>query len=277
MRALFKITTLLIITSSSLLAKIDGYYYNPKLRESIRIIEHRNDVIIKGLFSDNRISRFDRIERNTYEDRYGNLLICEDRNTIKLKRWRTRDYIRFDKIDEHRGRNDWYRYHDYDDNCDDRNRHSGYDDRYRDDRYRDNRYRDEKGYNDRYYNDNYRNDNFDRYPKDDKRKNIPDYNNSDYQSRSIDFSNSRLIGTWEGKNRSFGTVAIIDTRDGLKAKFSGTTNWVTYTKSTSRPNEYIDDRGNRYIFDEDNDGKWFPSDKDKKVIELKKISDEVKY
>jgi hypothetical protein len=225
---------------------MEGYYYNPRLRESIRIIEHRNDVIVKGLFSDSRLVRFNKINKNTYEDRYGNLLICEDRNTIKIKRWRTRDYIRFDKVDDHRGRSDWHRYHDYDDICDDRYDHyHGYRD---DDRYRGSK-----------------------YDRDDIRK------NPEYTSRSRIIPIDRLVGTWEVIHGNFNDVAIIDTRDGLKAKFSGTTNWVSYIKSTTRKNEYLDDRGNRYVFDDDRFAKWYPADKGKTVIEMRKVSSEVRY
>jgi hypothetical protein len=262
MRAIFKIATLLFISITSVLAGIDGYYYNPRLHESIRIIEHNRDVVIKGLFNDNRITRFEKVRGRTYEDRYGNILVCEDRNTVKLKRWRTRDYIRFDKVDDHRGRDDWHRYHDYDDDCDVDRR---YDDRY------DNRH----GHHEHY--DNRRYDNYDSKDKEYKSDRKNDYYRGDQSIAFNSGSSTRFVGTWDVKNGNYNSVAIIDTREGLKAKFSGTTNWVNYTQSQSRSNEYIDDRGNRYIFDRDDEGKWFPADKGKKVIDLKKVSNEVRY
>jgi hypothetical protein len=270
MRTLLNTTMLLIFTYTTLAAsQIEGYWYNPRLRESIRIVEYRNDIIVKGLFSENRSTRFIKIGRRTYEDREGNLLLCEDKNTILIKRWRARDYMRFDKVDDRRGRSEWYSYHDYDDHCDD---HDGWHEDRAHSSYDRDRYKDYEHYRNREKRDVYREGN--RYRDNDDKYNRNDKQHNKYNNKDINLS--AVIGTWEVKNDRFNSVAIIDTRDGIKAKFSGTSNWISYTRS-SRLNEYIDARGNRYIFEEEDKVKWYPIDKDRKVLELKKVSNEVNY
>lgn len=72
-------------------------------------------------------------------------------------------------------------------------------------------------------------------------------------------------------------IAMVKTRDGLKAKYSGTTRWVSYQADNNRKDEFVDDKGNRYVFHSHTSATWYSNDHRNQVIPLKKISDEVKY
>ncbi len=264
-------------------SELNGYWYNPRIRESIRIIADGEFLLVKGLFREDVTSVFKCKGRNKYHDRIGNKIYIEDRYTIKLKRNRGGDYIRFEKVDDLYGRSNWRKYHDYNDDCS-RDRYYYDKDEYRyenrkyDDRYENKRYEDDRYDNDKYDNDRYV------YEMNDTRKKDKSHGNSkrlelepNDNSNSENLSVSNIIGTWKTKDNRYTTVAIIDTRDGIKAKFSGSTKWVDYKVSKMRPNEYIDSKGNRYVFNSSGKSTWYPADSKLKSIELEKIDSEVRY
>lgn len=84
-----------------------------------------------------------------------------------------------------------------------------------------------------------------------------------------------LEGTWAAEGSI--DIAMVKTRDGLKAKYGGTTRWVSYQIVNNKDDEFIDENGNRYVFHHSTSATWYPKDHRNKPIHLKKISDDVKY
>ncbi|HOY12715.1 MAG TPA: hypothetical protein PLY70_06220 [Saprospiraceae bacterium] len=83
--------------------------------------------------------------------------------------------------------------------------------------------------------------------------------------------NGSLEGTWRSTNPTK-SVVILLTRDGLKAKFSGTTNWISYTQQDSSKT-YIDKNGNHYDFHSAGVGNWIHSNGVHKVNIVKFTND----
>lgn len=84
-----------------------------------------------------------------------------------------------------------------------------------------------------------------------------------------------MEGTWRA-DRSI-DIAMVKTREGLKAKYGGTTRWVSYQTVNNKWNEYIDENGNRYLFHNDKSATWYSNNRRNEPIQLKKISNDVKY
>ena len=95
------------------------------------------------------------------------------------------------------------------------------------------------------------------------------YQHQDYKDDII------IEGSWAAENSII--IAMLKTRDGLKAKYSGTTRWVSYQSVNNRKNEFVDNNGNRYVFHNNISATWYPKDQRNQAIPLKKISDDVKY
>jgi hypothetical protein len=247
MRIKFFTAILLILISNILSASdISGYWFNPRLQESIRIFKNQQFIFVKGLFSKNRTSKFKSKGRGVFVDKEGNSLILENRNTLKLRRRYANDYIRFEKVRDVDGHNDWKKFHDYDDDFEiSRN--------------------------------NFDISNTDDVYKANRSNQIDLYSRLGNNTISSTIPFEELAGTWEANDRRYPTVAIIDHREGLKAKFTGSTNWITYVLSKVGRNEFIDTKGNKYIFDTPSKAKWIPADPNAKIIEVVKTSSEVRY
>ncbi|MBK8699108.1 MAG: hypothetical protein IPN29_06025 [Saprospiraceae bacterium] len=72
-------------------------------------------------------------------------------------------------------------------------------------------------------------------------------------------------------------MAILETREGLKAKFAGTTRWVEYTQKENRSVDFVDKKGNNYRFLSENEVHWMTGEGNRPPGVLYKISDEVQY
>jgi hypothetical protein len=237
---------LFLLTNILSASDISGYWFNPRLNESIRIIKNKQFILVKGLFLENRTSKFKNKGRGVFVDRAGNSLILENRNTIRLRHRNANEYIRFEKVREIDGHNQWRKYHDYDDDFQNFNQYGE-------------RIKDGLGVESRSSSQN------------DSNQPI---NNA---SSRINIAFEELVGTWKAKDGRYPTVAIIDHREGLKAKFTGSTNWVTYLLIKEGINEFIDPKGNRYIFETQSKAKWISVDSKAKIIEIVKSSAEVQY
>ena len=101
-----------------------------------------------------------------------------------------------------------------------------------------------------------------------------DHPSNTYQNQHYE-DDTYIEGSWAADKSII--IAIVKTRDGLKAKYSGTTRWVSYQAVNNRRDEFVDDNGNRYIFHNNTSATWYPKDQRNQAIPLKKISDEVKY
>lgn len=241
--------------------RLTGYWVNPVFDEAIKIVDMRDGILVKGLFNTNRNIFFERINKNKFIDCKRNIIRIEDGRTLMFISRRSNEYIRFEKIYNDRSRghcnDDYYDPYDYPDkNGKYKNKNKG--------RSRDKNYDDDDEYGDDYrnfkdYDDNYLS------KKNDKSK-------VESRTKIIDHLNESINGTYEVKG-SKETVAITDTREGFKAKFSGSKNWVNYTRISNK--EFEDEKGNKYILNGKNLN-WISKDS-KKNFYLEKISDDIKY
>lgn len=236
------------------------YWYNGYLNKTIEIFQYEDGIEVKGLHSNRGYFWFQRRLSHLYFDRYGNKIKLH-RNKIVYYANRRNSRLTFlpvyDRFD-HRNCEDEYRdrrYHDHD-----------YYDRERYDDYRRN--------NNRHGADNtHRND----------RKSRPNTANRSYayEKRSISkndeityqeqISQDEIEGTWKVKDLSK-KVYIVDTRDGIKARFSDELKWYVY-KSKGQENEFIAENGQTYTL---KNGVLIWSNADlTKTFYMSKISDEL--
>jgi hypothetical protein len=115
----------------------------------------------------------------------------------------------------------------------------------------------------RSYDDNNRND---------RRRYQNDYDRYTDRNREGGFSSFSVIeGTYQSDNNRL--IAIVSTRDGFKAKFSGERTWKNYVRNGDT---FFDSDGNSYIRSNDNvliwKGKYSGN-----TIRLEKIDDEVRF
>jgi hypothetical protein len=220
---------------------LSGYWYSNAISSSIKIKEKRNALIIHGLEQCQGPTLFRRIDFDTYLDDIGNKIIVDCHNIIAFFPIHRNDYDRRIIFEKSQHPKKHHQNHNP-------NHHS---DQYNDD-------------GDYIY--NYKN-NSDEPP-----------HVSNYNSNPINWANFSeiVVGSWMIENDRI-SIAIIDTRDGLKAKFSGSSEWVTYFQSQENDSIFIDSKGNRYVFDGSKSAKWIPIDKKKSIISLIKISQIPKY
>lgn len=248
--------------------RLTGYWVNPVFDEAIKIVDMRDGILINGLFNTNRSIFFERINKNKFIDCKRNIIRLEDKETLIFISRRSHEYIRFEKTHYggHRGNcnDDDYYYDPYDHP----QKNGKYKQKYKG-KQREDRYEDEDDFGDDEFGDDYRNfkeyDDDYLYRKNSKPK-------SENKVKISDDLLKTIIGTYAVKG-SKETVVITDTREGFKAKFSGSKNWVNYTKASNT--EYIDEKGNKYTLI-GNTLNWISKDGKKNYI-LKKISDEIKY
>ena len=225
---------------------LTGYWLNPKLDVSIKVKQRADVLLVKGLMGNRETEIFEQVCKDKFVDHRGNTLIIENHNTLVFEKRNGRKYLRFRKI-----------------NDDDRNYGHG------------------KNRGNRWDEDDHFFDNDNNYPQKGDRQNDRDRyddesSRNNRQNNGWDNNNyaSRVSGTWTDREH---TVAIVDTRDGLKAKFSGSDKWVDYTMDRSGYGTFVDKKGNRYVFKNDNEVIWTSADRNKKDIVLRRLSNEVKY
>lgn len=218
---------------------LSGNWYSKRISENIKIVEKRDVLIVKGLGDCNDTRVFERINKRSFVDKVGNLLIAEHCDVLVFipNQGRHRREIIFEK-----------RKNDCHDNWFDRDDDDHYD--------RDNK-RDRGYWNDNRYDDG-------------------SYGQRQSSDGKWNNYEKNVSGTWDAGFRDK-SIAIIDTRDGLKAKFSGTTRWVEYVQNKHNPFEFSDDRGNKYVFSGSGKASWIPIDRSMKEIYLTKISDETQF
>ncbi len=87
-------------------------------------------------------------------------------------------------------------------------------------------------------------------------------------------SGSGLEGTWRISNFEK-DILILGQRDGMKAKIKGQQYWTNYKKINS--STFIDKNGNRYVIKNNTILEWLPSNKNEAKLELRKLSDDIKW
>lgn len=90
-----------------------------------------------------------------------------------------------------------------------------------------------------------------------------------------DFSPRDAEGTWQALGGI--DIAIVLTREGLRAKYSGTTHWVDYRMLGNDGITFEDNKGNRYVFSNATTATWYPAERNRNPIVLKKTDNQVKY
>lgn len=98
---------------------------------------------------------------------------------------------------------------------------------------------------------------------------------SSISKNSQSIISTSLEGTWES-NFPRKSVVILNTRDGIKAKFSGTDKWVSYETSEYSSKFYVDKKGNKYEFDGNGKCTWISSN-GKQRIDLIKIDNVLRF
>lgn len=86
---------------------------------------------------------------------------------------------------------------------------------------------------------------------------------------------SQLEGTWESK-RPNKEVAILETRQGFKVKFSGDRKWTNFESTAQDNTSFSDRKGNKYYVISSNEMEWSDR-KGNKIIRIRKISNDVRY
>jgi hypothetical protein len=234
------------------------YWYNGYLNRTIEIFQYEDGIEVKGLHSNLGYFWFQRRSSHSYFDRYGN----------KIKLYRTKIIYYSNR------RNSRLTFLPVYDRFDRRN----CEDEYRDRGYHDHDYYDRERYDD-YRRNNNRHGADNTYRKD--RKSRPSEANRSYEKRGITknenivtqdkVSNDEIEGTWKVKDLSK-KVYIVDTRDGIKARFSDELKWYVY-KSKGQENEFIAENGQTYTL---KNGVLIWSNGDlTKTFYMTKISDEL--
>ncbi len=219
---------------------LSGYWYNKMFLESIKVKEKKSALLVLGLEGYQGTRIFRRSANKCFADNAGNLFIIDQCNVliyIPFHRNRYRKIV-FDRIIELPR---------------DRGKSCHLQDN------KDDFYTKNEGYTETSEGRDFNYDN----SMQKKGSNWPNYAN-------------KVTGTWQPDIDGI-LVTIVETRDGLKAKFSGKTNWVTYIQNATNGYAFTDEHGNKYLFEDNGRAIWIPSDIEKEKIQLKKLSDEPRY
>ncbi len=220
---------------------LSGYWYSQHLSSSIKIKDKENVLLVKGLNGTNATQVFGRINAKTYEDKRGNRFIIDHCDAIFFisRRNHYPKKVFFEKIG--RAYND----------LNDRSHYKQHS----------------------YFEDDFENFDENNYGKPQSHTNSNEYQNG--RSNWLNYE-EKISGTWRTEKGNM-SIVIIDTRDGLKAKLTGTTKWVSYVQNIRKPYEFVDDNGNKYVFNEDLKATWISADRDKRTIPIYKSSSEMQY
>lgn len=236
------------------------YWYNGYLNRTIEINRFADGIEVRGLHSRNGSSWFERRSSNSYYDRYENKLKLINNKVIYYNRRKSSRLTflpRYSRSqNRHCGNDSRYRdmdYHDYGDNQDDY-----YDDRNSNHRNRDNeRYSNQQGYRDRETNRG--------LPIDEYRPNSS--NTFDKENTNIE----EIEGTWQVKDLNK-KVYIVETRDGIKARFSDELKWFDYKQGDDK-NEFTSENGQKYTLR--NGILTWSNHSRSKIFSLSKVSDDM--
>ena len=236
----------IILISLSTQASIginDGSWYNPYLQRNIFISHHRDGVKIKGIHSRYGWTWFERCGKNSFSDRYENTVKFAGNNRMvyykRNRRARLTFYPVSDRNYDHRSGN----------------RHDG-------------------GFR------NNINNNDDDWYSDNEPSGYRDYeSDNDVEGRG-DVSTTRKRrnhinpeGTWQSAEFDR-KVYIIDTRDGLKARFIDEHDWYIFKSDEKNKGVFYSDKGHRYECIDENNMLWIDSSGQRRY-KLIKISDDI--
>lgn len=211
----------------------EGNWYNPHLKRSIYITSYHDGIKVKGIHSRYGSTWFEKCGRNTYCDRYDNYFKVSGRDRLVFYKRDGRVRLTF--------------YPTRSNDCEPRSRYDDRDDDW---------YSDDRRYDDGYGDDDYNSRNRGKGRVINKR---PSYN----------FSPE---GTWQSSD--FGKkVFIVDTRDGLKARFSDDSKWYIFKNDDKKSGIYLGDKGHRYEYIDDN--LYWIDNVGQRKYKLTKISDAI--
>lgn len=217
-----------------------GEFHSTDHRYTFEIRSAGNKLhVYDDYYQENETYRY--IGNNNYQSKNGHMIKIVDRDQILFRPWRSGRVI---KLYLHNQCSSLNYYKDLRNDRDHAER----------DRWND-------GYNDR-------RDNTENLPS--QRPNDNDMRQSQKNPASI----KSLEGTWESDSPRK-SVVILYTREGIKAKFSGTTKWVDFVQDDYNASTYIDKKGNRY--EVDGNGLFWISQNGKDRVFLRKISDDLKF
>lgn len=213
---------------------LDGLWNNHNTQKTIKIKSTNRSIKVKGLYNHrNRWVKFRRNHRGVYRDSRGNRLVQKDFNRLEFYNSHNGIIVSFARVRRPRPQTQYHHYNDHRSQ-----RQGGY-------------YRDKK--NNR-YNTNHQ-----------EHRNIQPLNISESRLRDIE-------GTYRAKDVQSSSYIIVSTRDGIRVKEKGTSNWYRYTTASDNLS-LIDKKGNKYIISRDNNIYWI-SNTDQNTIQLHRISQE---
>jgi len=214
---------------------LSGTWYNPFRDMTIQIVDYPDGIKVRGLHSGFRWVYFDMTGSYTFRDVYGNKIKRIDRGHIIYSARNRNERLTFVNMDDFHIQND----------------------------------RKLRKY--RYYEDYI--DSNQQYDRNDNDANyLQEYNyQSENRNQKAFFADPE--GTWKVKEISK-NVFIVETRDGIKARFSDESRWYSYTKDLADPFLFKNEKGHTYRLSDDGQLIW--NDKEnKRRFYLIKISDEM--
>ncbi len=263
MKKMIYLSLLFLLTLNNLKANdgigLEGFYTNPQTYSEIEVDIYNKGIKVRGIDRKHPYKwvKFRRVNRYVFADGRGTEIKIKNRDRhgeprllVRGRRGDLNVYNRGVIHHSHRPhttcttiidhRSDWDNYDDYD-----------------------NEYYKRRGYDNR----------TDNGSRKDRYQNNDNYNDGYDQSQGFgdNYSNKRLEGTYvtnDGRH-----IALLETRDGFKAKFEGDRNWKSYTRQNEN---FVDHDGNFYRLSGVNEMKWTGKYSGKVVI-IKKIDDKVQF
>ena len=231
----FLLSTTSFVTSQ--ISFFDGIWFHPDLKTNIRAKTYYDGIKVQGIHKRGKWVYFERCGLNSFCDRYDNLIKFRDKNKLVYYNRRSKSKFTF------------YPIHD---KIEIRQNEERRDDNY--DSYSDLENYDIKGESDTFSKDRTKND----YPAKD--------------TQLTSFISPE--GTWR-VNDPNKTVFIVDTRDGIKARFSDDKSWFIFKNDPIKSGTYISEAGHRYEYIDDNNMVWIDKNGQRKY-RLERIKDTLK-
>ena len=215
---------------------LDGEWYNNSLHKNIIVHSSHQGYKIKGLYSYHDWTYFEECGRNTFCDRYENFIRVVSQNRLIFYNRYRRTKLTFYNLGEERNR-----------------------------KYFGNRRVDEDLYSDR--------DDYHTYGQNQISSNNQPAKIKSKEKRSTPVNLRSPEGTWSVAD-SEKTVYIIDTRDGIKARFIDETVWYIFKNDKDNSGIYISNDGHRYEYLNENSLVWKDKNDTRKFY-LTRMSDKI--
>lgn len=219
--------------------RLNGKWLSPYFDKEIKLRVKRHEIKVKGL-NHRGWTTFVPVRRNLFEDCEGNTVKINNIHDL-VYRSSCGERITFVK------KGHLHHNHTCSAGCSIDNDYFLYDDGYNDSY--DDYYGEYSGYDDYYGSAD--NSNEYRYNRRDRRN----------RNRRLSSTRNRIDGRYFVRELDE-YVILENTRNGLKAK-KRNGDWVTYSQNRNRKNEYIDDRGNKYLIRRDGSITWSNRDRSK--------------